>query len=186
MRRQTFALSLLACAALALASCGGGQPNANGGAAVTPAPGPAAKGQAAPSPVAQARPVNATADEVRLAAGGAGEARVRLDIAEGFHTHANPASDKFYIPTALTAEPADGITPGPPVYPPGTSRKLAFFDKPLSLYEGSVVIRLPLRADANAAKGRHTLRARLRVQHCNDRECFQPQYIDAPITVTID
>jgi hypothetical protein len=167
---------------LALSSCGGGQPNANGVAAVTPAPGPAAT--ATPAPKAQ--PVTVTAGEVRLDAGGAGEATVRLDIAQGFHTHANPASDKFYIATALSAEPQEGITPGKPVYPPGVARKLAFFEKPLSLYEGSVPIRLPLRAEKNALKGRHTLRAKLRVQHCNDSECFPPQNIDAPINVTIN
>ena len=181
MRRKNLLLSLLICAPFAFASCGGGETNANGVAAVTPTPGPAA-----PTPAPQAQPVTATVEEVKLDAGGAGEATVRLDIAQGFHTHANPATDKFYIPTELRAEPQEGITPGKPVYPPGVSRKLAFFDKPLSLYEGSVRIKLPLRADKDAAKGRHTLRTKLRVQHCNDRECFPPQTIDAPLPVTVN
>ena len=186
MRRQKLLLSFLICLPFAFASCGGGQLNANGVAAVTPAPSPAATAQTAPSPAQQAQPVTATVEEVRLDAGGAGEASVRLDIAEGYHTHANPATDKYYIATTLTAEPSDGITPGKPVYPPGVSRKLGFFEKPLSLYEGSVRIRLPLRAEKDAAKGRHTLRAKLRVQHCNDKECFPPQNIDASIPVTIN
>ena len=180
MRRQKLLLSLLLALPLASAACGGGQSNTNGVAAVTPTP--AATPQATPRP----QEVTATVTEAKLDAGGAGEASVRLDIADGFHTHANPASDKFYIPTVLSAEPLEGITPGKPVYPPGVSRKLAFFDKPLSLYEGSVVIKLPLRADKNAPKGRHTLRAKVRVQHCNDRECFPPSNIDAPIPVTIN
>lgn len=187
MRRQNLLLSLLLCLPFVLASCGGGQSNANGGAAATPAPSPAATAQAAATPAREApQPVTASAEEVRLDAGGAGEATVRLDIAQGFHTHANPASDKFYIATTLSAEPLEGITPGKPVYPPGVSRKLDFFEKPLSLYEGSIRIRLPLRAEQNALKGRHTLRAKLRVQHCNDRECFPPQNIDVPINVTIN
>ena len=151
-------------------------------AAVTPTPSPTATAQ----PVQQAQPVTATVEEVKLNAGSAGEASVRLDIAQGFHTHANPATDKFYIATALTAEASDGITPGKPVYPPGVQRTLGFADKPLALYEGTVVIKLPLRADKTAAKGRHTLPAKLRVQHCNDSECFPPQNIDAPINVTIN
>ena len=186
MRRTNLLPSLLLCAPLALASCGGGGTNANGVAAVTPAPGPAAAAQATPSPSPQAGHVTATAEEVKLDAGGAGEAAVRLDIEQGYHTHANPASDKFYIATALSAEAADGITPGKPVYPPGVPRKLGFFDKPLSLYEGSVRIRLPLRADKNAPKGRHTLRAKLRVQTCNDQTCDQPRNLDVPIPVTIE
>ena len=186
MRRTNLLPSLLLCAPLAFASCGGGETNANGVAAVTPAPGPSATAQAAPTPAQQATHVQATAEEVKLNAGGAGEAAVRLDIEQGYHTHANPATDKFYIATALSAEAADGITPGAPVYPPGVARKLGFFDKPLSLYEGSVRIRLPLRADKNALKGRHTLRAKLRVQTCNDQTCDQPRNVDVPINVTID
>lgn len=183
MRRQKLLLSLLICVPLAFASCGGGESNANGVAAVTPAPSPAATAQAAPSP---AQPVTATVEEVRLDAGGAGEASVRLDIAQDYHTHANPATDRFYIATELRAEPQEGITPGKPVYPPGASRKLGFAEKPLSLYEGSVVIKLPLRAEKNALKGRHTLRAKLKVQPCNDEACLPPREIDAPILVTIN
>ena len=186
MRRTNLLPSLLLCAPLAFASCGGGETNANGVTAVTPAPGPAATPQAAPGPERQAQPVTATVEEVRLDAGGAGEASVRLDIAQGYHTHANPATDRFYIATELRAEPQEGITPGKPVYPPGASRKLGFAEKPLSLYEGSVVIKLPLRAEKNALKGRHTLRARLRVQPCNDEACLPPRDIDAPIPVTIN
>jgi hypothetical protein len=179
MRRQNLLLSLLLGLPLAFASCGGGEPNANGVAAATPTPAPAA-------PTAAPQPVTATVEEAKLDAGGTGEARVRLDIAQGYHTHANPATDKFYIATALTAQPADGITPGQPVYPPGVRRTLGFAEKPLSLYEGTVVIRLPLSADKTAAKGRHTVRAKLRVQHCNDNECFPPRDIDAPIPVVVN
>jgi hypothetical protein len=182
MRRTNLLSCLLLCTPLAFSCCGGGESNANGTAAATPSP----NAQAAPTPAPQAQPVTATVEEVKLDAGGAGEASVRLDIAGGFHTHANPASDKFYIPTELRAEPQEGITPGKPVYPAGTPRTLSFSGKPLSLYEGSVVIKLPLRADKGAAKGRHTLRAKLRVQHCNDEACFPPRDIDAPIPVTIN
>ena len=186
MRRTNLLPGLLLCAPLAFASCGGGRSNANGVAAVTPAPSPAATAQAAPGPAQQAQPVTATVEEVRLDAGGAGEASVRLDIAQGYHTHANPASDKFYIATELRAESQEGITPGKPIYPPGAARKLGFAEKPLSLYEGSVVIRLPLRAEKNAPGGRHTLRAKLKVQPCNDEACLPPRDIDAPIPVNIN
>ena len=196
MRRTTLLPSLLLCAPLAFASCGGGETNANGIAAVTPTPAATAQGTptratqqetgtAQPTP-ASAQPVTATVGEVRLDAGGMGEASVRLDIAQGYHTHANPATDRFYIATELRAEAQEGITPGKPVYPPGASRKLGFAEKPLSLYEGSVVIKLPLRAEKNALKGRHTLRAKLKVQPCNDEACLPPRDIDASIPVTIN
>ena len=181
MRRKILLPSLFICLPLVFASCGGGESNANGVAAVTPTPAPSA-----PTPAPTPQAVTVTVEEATLNAGGTGEARVRLDIAQGFHTHANPAADKFYKATELSAEPQEGFTPGKPVYPPGVSRKLGFSEQTLSLYEGSVVIKLPLRVDKDVAKGRHTFRARLRVQHCDDKVCYPPQTIDAPIPVTVN
>ena len=195
MRPKNLLPTLLLCAPLAFGACDGGgqtnanQTNANGVAssnvAPTPAPNAAPTATAAASPAPQAQVVTATVQEVKLTAGGAGEATVRIDIAPGYHVNANPASDRFYVATELRAEPLAGVTAGKPVYPPGVKRKLGFEEKPLSLYEGSVQIKLPLRADTGAAKGRHTLRAKIRVQPCNDQACLQPREIDAPIPVTI-
>ena len=188
MRLTKLLPTLLLGAPLALGACGAPTDN-KGAASATPAPTPAVTATAATAnatPQPQAQVVTATVEEAKLAAGGAGEANVRLVIAQGYHTHANPATDRFYIATALTAEPQEGVTPGKPVYPPGVQRSLGFSEKPLSLYEGTVVIKLPLRADKDAAKGRRTLRAKLRVQHCDDTQCFPPRDIDAPIPVTVN
>ncbi|MDQ3920068.1 MAG: protein-disulfide reductase DsbD N-terminal domain-containing protein, partial [Acidobacteriota bacterium] len=144
-----------------------------------------AQQQPTPAAASQPQPVAASVAEVKLTAGGAGEAVVRLDITEGFHVNANPASDKFYIPTELRAEAQEGITPGKPVYPSPVSRKLSFSEKPLAVYEGQAVIKLPLRADKTATQGRHTFRAKVHVQPCNDQGCLPPRDIEADIPVTI-
>jgi Disulphide bond corrector protein DsbC len=185
MRRKLL-LTLTFAAPLLFYACAGNQPEAsNAPAAASPAATPAAA-QQLPTPAAsQSQPVNASVEEVKLSAGGAGEAVVRLDIAPGFHVNANPASDKFYIPTELRAEAQEGITPGKPVYPSSVSRKLSFSEKPLAVYEGQAVIKLPLRADKTAAQGRHTFRAKVHVQPCNDQGCLPPRDIEAAIPVTI-
>jgi|SRR5438105_670008 len=183
--RQKILLALVTFAPLLFHACAGNQQDA---ANAPPAASPAATraaAQAMPAAAAQPQPVTATVEEVSLAAGGAGVAAVRLDIAQGYHVNANPPSDKFYIGTEVRAEPQEGITPGKPVYPPAVSRKLSFSDKPLAVYEGQAVIRLPLSADKTAAKGRHTFRAKIRVQPCNDQACLPPREIDAAIPVTI-
>lgn len=184
MRRKNI-LRLFICAPLLLGACGGGQTdNATNSAATANNATP--KAPATPAATPQMQEVTATVEEARLDAGGKGEATVRLDIAQGFHVHANPASDKFYIATEVSAEPQEGLTPGKPVYPRAVSRKLSFSNKPLALYEGQVVIKLPLSAANTAAKGRHTIRARVRVQPCDDTACRPPRDIDAAIPVTIN
>jgi Disulphide bond corrector protein DsbC len=185
MRRKLLLFFAL-CAPLLFHACSDNSTNtANNTQSVSTQATPAAT-QAQRAAVAQQQPVTASVEEVALAAGGAGEADVRLDIAEGFHVNANPASDKFYVPTEVKAEPQEGITPGKPAYPPAVSRKLSFSEKPLAVYERQVVIKLPLRADKDASKGRHTFRAMIRVQPCDDQACLQPRDIEAAIPVTIN
>jgi hypothetical protein len=170
-----------------LGACGGGESNSSNATtanASNASPSPAASAQPSPSPKKQE--VTATVDEVKLDAGGAGEASITLDIAEGFHVHANPAADKYYIATAVNSAPQEGLTPGKPAYPKPVMRKLDFDEKQLAFYEGRAVIRLPLRADKSAAKGRHTLNATITVQPCDDKVCYPPRAIAAAIPVTVN
>ncbi|HVF45675.1 MAG TPA: protein-disulfide reductase DsbD N-terminal domain-containing protein [Pyrinomonadaceae bacterium] len=177
-------LLLALCAPLALAACGGGpgasNATANAGAGPTPAP------SAQPSPKPKAQEVVATVDETKLDAGGTGEAAITLDIAEGYHVHSNPASDKFYHATEVKASPQEGLTPGKPAYPKAVTHKFEFSEKPLSVYEGRVVIRLPLNADKTAAKGRHTFNVKVHVQPCDEQVCYPPRDINAPIPVVVN
>jgi len=187
MFRKTF-IALSLCAPLFFSACAGGESQQT---STTPSSSaatstPAATARATSNSTPETQVVNASAVETKLAAGGAGEAAVNLDIAEGYHVHANPASDKFYIATELQAAPQEGITPGKPVYPKALMSKLGFAATPLALYEGQPVIKLPLRADGNAAKGLHTFRVTVRVQACNDQACLPPRNIETIIPVTID
>lgn len=163
-----------------LASCGGaGEGNRNAAPA-----NEARTAERAATPGADA--VRASVSEVKLKAGGAGEAVVRLNIAGGFHVNSNAPGDKFVIPTRLDAAPAAGIKAGAPVYPDGVKKKFPFSEQPLSVYEGEVAIRLPLSAEAGASKGRHTVGADLTVQPCDDRECFPPRKINAAVPVVVE
>lgn len=181
MLRRTL-LSLAPCALLLSACAESPRPDAQ--ANQSPAATPAAQA-AAPTPSPTPHILTASAEETRLAAGGAGEAAVRLVIAEGWHVNSNPPSDKFYIGTEVQADAEGGVAPGRPVYPKGLTKKFEFSPQPLAVYEGSVVVRLPLRAEPGAAKGERTLRGRVRYQPCNDRECLQPRTVEVSIPVNV-
>lgn len=180
MGRLNFACLVLCLAGLAAAA--GCSQQAGNGAAVNAG--------AAPTPGASAQPgadaVRASVSEVRLAAGAAGEVVVSLNIGQGFHVNSNEPGDKFLIPTRLEVKTAAGFSPGAPVYPAGATKKFSFSETPLNVYEGTVQIRLPVRADASAPKGRHTLETSLTVQPCSDTECFQPRTINAAIPLLVE
>ncbi|MDQ1590838.1 MAG: hypothetical protein QOG71_1465 [Pyrinomonadaceae bacterium] len=129
--------------------------------------------------------VRAGADTVEARAGGTTQATVRLLIADGYHVNANPATEKFLIPTSLEVKPEAGITAEKIVYPKPLTKKFPFAEVPLAVYEGDTRITFTLRVPRDAAPGQHALAARLRVQPCDDEKCYPPTTVETSIPVTI-
>lgn len=179
-------LALFLFASLVGVACSGGESVAtNTAPANSPATAAQTKVQTATAAV-PADVVRASAPEVAIRAGGTAEATVRLDIADGFHINANPATHSFLIATKLEVTPGEGITSGAPTYPAPLMKKFAFDATPLAVYEGETPINLPLSADASAKKGARMVRAKIRVQPCNDDSCFPPRTLEALIPVTVN
>ncbi|HEX8458392.1 MAG TPA: protein-disulfide reductase DsbD domain-containing protein [Pyrinomonadaceae bacterium] len=155
--------------------------NANGATNASPASQPTAAPQ---SPLAGI--VRASAESVEVRAGATADAEVRLSIAEGYHVNANPATEKFLIPTSLEVKPdAGGLVAEQITYPKALKKKFPFAEVPVAVYEGEARIRLKIRAPRDAAPGGHTLAARLRVQPCDDEKCYPPMTVETSIPVTI-
>lgn len=156
---------------------------------INDAPGAAPPGSPnVPATIAQATPeavVRASAAGVEMQAGGSAEAAVRLSIADGYHINANPPTYSYLIATQLNVAPDKSITVDQPMYPPAVTRKFAFAEKPLAVYEHEATIKLPLHADSAAAKGTRSLEAKLRVQPCDETACYPPQTIATSIPVNI-
>lgn len=130
--------------------------------------------------------MSATVEETSIRAGAKGDAVLTLKIIEGYHVNANPASDKFYIPTEITASSEGGIRVLRPTYPRGEAKKFRFSEQPLLVYEGEVPLRLPLSVAADAEKGRRNLAAQIRVQPCNDEACLPPRRLAIAVPVVVE
>ncbi|HKP73350.1 MAG TPA: protein-disulfide reductase DsbD domain-containing protein [Pyrinomonadaceae bacterium] len=142
---------------------------------------------ATPAPKSQVEGmVSASAEKVALSAGGKAQGAVRLSIAGGYHVNANPAAEEFLIPTTLEVAPEPGITVSKIVYPKPLTKKFSFNKDPLAVYEGDAAITFALGAARDAAKGAHTLRARVRVQPCDDEKCYPPTTIETSIPVQVE
>lgn len=129
--------------------------------------------------------VSASVERIEMRAGETAETGVRLSITNGYHVNANPATEKFLIPTSLEVKPEAGITVEKIVYPKSLKRKFPFAEVPLDVYEGDAVIKFSVRAPREIAAGQHTLRARVRVQPCDDEKCYPPSTIETSLPVTI-
>ena len=129
--------------------------------------------------------VKVQAAAVSIPAGGNTDATVSLSISPGFHVNANPATFSYLISTEITPGKIDGIMVGKAAYPAAGKKKFQFADQPLAVYEGDVQIKLPLRAEANAARGARSLPIDVRVQACDTEQCFPPDTLHATIAVEV-
>jgi hypothetical protein len=171
-----FVLSLSACSQTETSKSGATTTPA---ASSNSAPGETT-GKALPADVVRAETAN-----VEIKPGGSAEALVKLTVAGGYHINANPPSFSYLKATELNVEPNEGLTPGKPIYPSSITRKFAFSKDPLAVYEGQTEIKVPLSAAGNAQKGAQTLKARLRIQPCDEEACYPPRTIETSIPVTI-
>jgi thiol:disulfide interchange protein DsbD len=107
---------------------------------------------------------------------GDGKAVVEATLATGWHVNAHEPRDEFLIPTTVTFTPPAGVRMGDVVYPKPVEKKLAFGDKPLLLYEGTVPFTATL--EGAPAGGGGSLKAVLRYQACDDTRCLPPRSME--------
>jgi thiol:disulfide interchange protein DsbD len=131
----------------------------------------------------------AEAEGVSVVAGGRVVARVVATIAEGYRIQANPAAEPFLVPASLELEGNERVRVGQPEYPIGKPHRLQGADDDLSIYEGTVVINVPLEATRSARANEEsvevTLEGRLRYQACNDAVCLKPSSVPVRLRVRI-
>jgi thiol:disulfide interchange protein DsbD len=136
------------------------------------------------APPKDALSVQATASVKQIVPGKPFEILVTLTVKHPYHVNANPASEKFLIPTSVTIDPVPGITFAPPQYPKGLLREFAFTGgKKIAVYEGKVVVRVPAAPSQGLKRGEITVRGRVNYQACDEKSCYPPG--DVPFTLKL-
>jgi len=124
-------------------------------------------------------------ESVTIAKGQTAQLTVTAKIKKGFHIQANPAADKFLIPTTLAVNAGEGIVVGETVYPPGQLYRLKGSLDDLLTYEDEVTIMLPIQVMDSAPTGNTNLFGNLNFQPCDERQCLFPRSIPIKIPVEI-
>lgn len=185
-------LLVLTALVLSLAGC-----NRNPGGGISSGTGPAASPQVVEIS-SSSQVVKVETVSIQIPEGGSADATVKLTILPGYHVNANPATFPYLIPTSVEHAPGPGgfcATVGKPVYPAASKTKFDFEKEPLSVYEGVIEIKVPLRlpkksepgCNAYPAKGTHgSLPIKTTIQACDHEKCFPPANIDATIPVEVN
>ncbi len=111
--------------------------------------------------------------EARVLPAGAGTAALRIDatLAAGWHVNSHHPSEDYLIATSVRLDSSAGVRFAEPKYPEGRMKKFAFADKPLSVYEGSFSVEVPLTL---AGVPPPEITGAVEFQACNDTQCLAP------------
>ena len=109
-----------------------------------------------------------------------------VKIRSGFHINAREKSEEYLIATELRADAPAGFQLGDVSYPKGALHSFSFSKKPLNVYEGTITLRLPVTALANAPLGAQHIPLKLRYQACSAEICLPPVTLalDAALNVS--
>jgi hypothetical protein len=142
----------------------------------------------APQQVPNPRDVVAPTAFVSLDPVGRGSAfqiAVVLKIRSGFHINAREKLEEYLIATDLRPEAPAGFQLGDVSYPKGQLHTFSFSKKPLNVYEGTITLRLPATALANAPLGAQHIPLKLRYQACSTEICLPPVTLDVDASVNV-
>ncbi|MCS7273579.1 MAG: thioredoxin family protein [Fimbriimonadales bacterium] len=111
---------------------------------------------------------------------------VLLKVEKPYHVNANPPSEDYLIPTELKIEASKGYKVGKIEYPKPLEKAYEFSQgKPLKVYEGDVPIKFQILLDKRVPKGTLVVKATLRYQACDDRNCYPPRILRIEIKIPI-
>ncbi|MGQ0636268.1 MAG: DUF255 domain-containing protein [Planctomycetaceae bacterium] len=122
----------------------------------------------------------------KLAPGATTRLLVQLDIADGWHIHANPASDpEFDVATELTLSADLGTNLTRLRYPAAKKVPRDEGEPPQLHYVGRVELTGWLETPPSAAGRREELKLQLTYQACTDRKCLSPKTVELVVPVAV-
>ena len=122
--------------------------------------------------------------KVAVPAAGTADAAVALQLRDGYHVNSNTPSDAYFIPLRLTWSPGP-VEAVSVIFPKPQMEKLAFSEKPVSIFTGNFEIVTKFKAATGASLGQNVVTGKLRYQACNDRMCLPPRTLDLSLPVEV-
>jgi cytochrome c biogenesis DsbD-like protein len=117
--------------------------------------------------------------------GSAFQIAVVMKIRQGFHVNAREKSEEYLIATDLKAQLPPGFSSGEVAYPKGKLETFSFSKKPLNVYQGTVILRMPVNVLDNAPVGEQHIPLKLRYQACNNELCLPPVTVSLEAVVNV-
>jgi DsbC/DsbD-like thiol-disulfide interchange protein len=108
-----------------------------------------------------------------------------VTVRKGWHINSASPSGENLIATSAAFLPPPGLGVADVEYPRGAARRFAFSDRPLDVYEGTVVIKLRIAVASELKPGAYTLPVDISYQACNDDVCLAPATTNVVIPIQV-
>ncbi len=109
---------------------------------------------------------------------------VKVKIKDSWHINSNKPNEDFLIPTQLIS--LDSRFPfARVIFPEAKELKFSFSEKPVSVFDGEILIAGLLRIDQNISPGIYKVPVQLKYQACNNESCMPPSKVIDTVTINV-
>lgn len=108
-----------------------------------------------------------------------------IDVPSGYHINSNRPLESYLIATSVKVEAENGLRATAVTYPRPILRTFKFSSKQLSVYEGQARLKFSVPIPANYSDKSAKIKARVRLQSCNDEVCFPPKNYDVELKIDV-
>ena len=108
-----------------------------------------------------------------------------IDVPSGYHINSNRPLESYLIATSVKVDAENGLRGGAVTYPRPILRTFKFSSKQLSVYEGQARLKFSVPIPANYSENSAKIKARVRLQSCNDEVCFPPKNYDVELKIDV-
>ena len=120
-----------------------------------------------------------------LAPGETVSLKIILRFADGAHANSNAPSDAYLIPTSFSPVKNDHLEWGAVEYPEPTEAIASYSPTPLEVFEDGAEIKVSGRILDDVKEGPLKVEGSLRIQVCDDQQCYPPKRIPLSVSVKI-
>lgn len=111
------------------------------------------------------------------------QAKIPVQVKEGYHVNSNTPSEEYLIPLKLTWTSTGALEAGAVTYPKPSME--TYIDKPISVFTGNFDLVANFKVAPNAPAGPGVATGKLSYQACNNKACFPPKKVDVTIPYQI-
>lgn len=120
-----------------------------------------------------------------VAPGATFELTLELAVAPGFHINSCKPEDDMLVPTSVELKKDPALELKEVLLPEAKKKRFKFSDKPLSVYEGQVKVRLKIELAEDVCGSNLEIEGKVRYQACNDEACLRPSSVPFKATIKL-